>query len=200
MWVGRRSSCCCWFNIVFSRFRLAFWSITQSSSRSSTSNFRICISSMSNRTAVNHGQSDNVSSPFLHWTNLGKYLKFVWLYIVSIKTGTRRIMRLEGMRLKRRTTRDSSSRRKVRLVSVFMLESHNQTNNKCLLKFAQTAWCVINIKKANLGSANYNSSVSKASHSVLESSSSYSFWQSKIFILLRNTRSNVLQRVERGMY
>ena len=111
--LSRGSSCCCWFNIVFSRFKFAFWSITQSSSRSSTSNFRICISSMSNRTAVNHGQSDNVSSPFLHWTNLGKYLKFVWLYIVSIKTGTRRIMRLEGMRLKRRTTRDSSSRRKV---------------------------------------------------------------------------------------
>ena len=36
------------------------------------------------------------------------------------------------IRLERRTTRDSSSRRIIRLVSVLILETHNQTNGKCL--------------------------------------------------------------------
>jgi hypothetical protein len=53
----------------------------------------------------------------------------------SIKTGTRRIMRLNELcsilRLKRRTTDDSSSRRIMRLVPVFILRTHNRTNNKC---------------------------------------------------------------------
>ena len=31
------------------------------------------------------------------WTNLGKHLLFVWLFVSSIKTGTRRIMRLEEL-------------------------------------------------------------------------------------------------------
>jgi hypothetical protein len=35
------------------------------------------------------------------------------------------------LRLKRRTTDDSSSRRIMRLVPVFILKTHNQTNNKC---------------------------------------------------------------------
>ena len=65
------------------------------------------------------------------WTNLGKHLLFVWLCVLSIKTDTRRIMRLEELysilRLKRRTTDDSSSS----LVPVFILRTHNQTNNKC---------------------------------------------------------------------
>ena len=42
------------------------------------------------------------------------------------------------MRLERRTTEDSSSRRIMRLVPVFTLETNNQTHNECLLKFVQT--------------------------------------------------------------
>jgi hypothetical protein len=35
------------------------------------------------------------------------------------------------LRLKRRTTDDSSSRRIMLLVPVYILRTHNQTNNKC---------------------------------------------------------------------
>ena len=70
------------------------------------------------------------------WTNLGKHLLFVWLFVSSIKTGTRRIIRLGGLssvvRLERRTTENSSSRRIIRLVPVFIQETNNQTNKKCL--------------------------------------------------------------------
>ena len=63
------------------------------------------------------------------WTNLGKDLKFVWLCVSSIKTGTRRIMRLDELsfeiRLEGRTTKGSSSGRIMRLVPVFILETHN---------------------------------------------------------------------------
>ena len=63
------------------------------------------------------------------WTNLGKDLKFVWLCVSSIKMGTRRIMRLDELsfeiRLERRTTKGSSSGRIMRLVPVFILETHN---------------------------------------------------------------------------
>jgi len=95
------------------------------------------------------------------WTNLGKHLLFVWLFVSSIKTGTRRIMRLEELsfeiRLERRTKRDimrldklslsasfktyfkgSSSRRIIRLVPVFILKTQNQMNFKCLPKFFWT--------------------------------------------------------------
>ena len=41
------------------------------------------------------------------------------------------------MRLSRRITKDSLSRRIMRLVPVFILETHNQTNYKCLPKFIQ---------------------------------------------------------------
>ena len=63
------------------------------------------------------------------WTNLGKDLKFVWLCVSSIKTGTRRIMGLDELsfeiRLERRTTKGSSSGRIMRLLPVFILETHN---------------------------------------------------------------------------
>ena len=66
------------------------------------------------------------------WTNLGKHSLFVWLCVSSMKTGTRRIMRLDELssivRLERRTTKDSSSKRIM----------HNQTKNECLPKFVQT--------------------------------------------------------------
>ena len=60
---------------------------------------------------------------------LDKDLKFVWLCVSSIKTGTRRIMRLDELsfeiRLEGRTTKGSSSGRIMRLVPVFILETHN---------------------------------------------------------------------------
>ena len=68
------------------------------------------------------------------WTNLGKYLLFVCLFVSSKKTGTRRIMRLDELssvvRLEH-TTENSSFRRIIRLVRipVFILETNNQTNN-----------------------------------------------------------------------
>ena len=76
------------------------------------------------------------------WTNLGKHLWFIWLCVSSIKTGTRRIMRLDEVsfeiRLGRRTTKGSSSGRIMHLVPVFILETHNPDKLQCLLKFVQT--------------------------------------------------------------
>ena len=50
------------------------------------------------------------------WTNLGKHLLFVWLFVSSKKTG----IRLDGLssvvRLERRTTENSLSRRIMRLL------------------------------------------------------------------------------------
>ena len=73
------------------------------------------------------------------WTNLGKHLSFVGLCVSSLQTGTMRIMRLDELpfviRLERRKTEDSSSRRIMLLVPVFKLETHNPTNNKCLFFF-----------------------------------------------------------------
>ena len=42
------------------------------------------------------------------------------------------------IRLERRTTRESSSRRMIRLVPVFILKTHNMTNYKCLPKYVRT--------------------------------------------------------------
>jgi len=51
-------------------------------------------------------------------------------------------MRLDKLsfeiRLERRASRDSSSRRIMRLVPASILETHNQTNYKCLPKLVQT--------------------------------------------------------------
>ena len=68
------------------------------------------------------------------WTNLAKHLLFVWLCVSRIKTGTRSIIRPDELpfvvRLQRRTTEDYSSRWIImRLVPVFIHETHNQTNN-----------------------------------------------------------------------
>ena len=87
------------------------------------------------------------------WTNLDKNSLFVWLYVSSIKTSTRRIMHLDELSfivcLEQRTTKDrrSSSRRIMRLVPVFIRETHNQTNNECLPKFVQTDNASSSIKK-----------------------------------------------------
>ena len=52
------------------------------------------------------------------WTTLGKHLLLVWLFVSSIKTGTRRIIRLDKLfsvvRRSRRITEDNSSRRIMR--------------------------------------------------------------------------------------
>ena len=87
------------------------------------------------------------------WTNLGKHLLFVWLFVSSIKTGTRQIIRLDELfsvvRRSRRTTEDNPPRRIMRLVPVFILETNNQTNNKCLPKFVQTDNASSSIKTTN---------------------------------------------------
>ena len=68
------------------------------------------------------------------WTNLGKLSLSVWLFVSSVKTGTRRIIRLDELsfvvRLERRTTEDSLTRRIMSLVPVFTLEMNDQTNNE----------------------------------------------------------------------
>ena len=91
------------------------------------------------------------------WTSLGKHLLFVWLCVSSIKKGTRRIIHPDEvpfvMRLERRTREDCSSRWIVRLVPAFTLESHNQTNNKCLPKFVQTDNASSSIKTASASSS-----------------------------------------------
>ena len=65
-----------------------------------------------------------------------------------------RIIRLDELssvvRLSRRTTKDCSSRRIMRLVPVFILETHNPSNNKCLPKFVQTDNASSSIKTAIL--------------------------------------------------
>ena len=87
------------------------------------------------------------------WTNLGKHLLFVWLFVSSVKTGTRRIIRLDKLfsvvRRSRRITEDNLSRRIMRLVPVFTLGTNNQTNNKCLPKFVQTDNASSSIKTTN---------------------------------------------------
>ena len=63
---------------------------------------------------------------------LGKHLLFVWSCVSSIKTGMRLDELSFKIRLERRTTKGSSSGRIMRLVPVFILETHNQTNYKML--------------------------------------------------------------------
>ena len=92
-------------------------------------------------------------------TNLGRHSLFVWLCLFSIKTGTRCIICLDELspvvRLERRTTEDSSSRQIRRLVSVFILETYNPTNNECLPKFVQTDNASCSIKTANVACYNF---------------------------------------------
>ena len=87
------------------------------------------------------------------WTNLGKHSLFVGLHVSGLKTGTRRIIRLDELssvlRLERRTKEGSSSTRIMRLVPVFIVETYNPTNNECLPKFVQTDNASSNIKTAN---------------------------------------------------
>ena len=80
--------------------------------------------------------------PFLYyrdalpvWTSFGPHiLQIVWLSVSNIKTGTRRVPRLDELlfetRLERRISKSSSSRRVTRLVPVFILEKDKRTNYK----------------------------------------------------------------------
>ena len=65
---------------------------------------------------------------------LGKHSLFVLLCVSSIKTGTKRIIRLDvlssAVRRSRRTMKDISFRRIMRLVPVFILEMHDQTEEQ----------------------------------------------------------------------
>lgn len=67
------------------------------------------------------------------WTILSKYLSFVRVCVPSIKRDARHIMPLDElpfvMLLERRTTSDSSSGRRLRLVTVLIQETHFQTNS-----------------------------------------------------------------------
>ena len=84
------------------------------------------------------------------WANI---LSFVWLCVYSIKTGIKRIMRPDelpfvALRL-RRISKESSSRRIMRLVPGFKLKTHNQTNYKCLPKLVKTDNASSSIKTDN---------------------------------------------------
>lgn len=58
--------------------------------------------------------------------------------------------KLQNGRPSSRSTEDSSSRRIMRLVSVFTLEKNNQTNNECLPKLVQTDNAQTSINTANV--------------------------------------------------
>ena len=72
-------------------------------------------------------------------TNLGKHSPFVWLFVSSVKTQDALSVQTyyqedvlsSVVRRSCRTTEDSVSRRIMRLVPVFTLETNNQTNNEC---------------------------------------------------------------------
>ena len=68
-------------------------------------------------------------------TNLGKHSLFFWLFVSGMKTVTRRIIRHDELssvvRLLSCTTGESFSRRIMRLVTVFILETSSQTNSEC---------------------------------------------------------------------
>ena len=97
------------------------------------------------------------------WTNLGKHSLFVCLFVSGVKTGTRRIIRIDELPsvvgLERRTTEDSSTERIMRLVPVFTLETNNQTNNQtnneCLPKFVQMHDASSSMKTANFEPRNH---------------------------------------------
>ena len=85
------------------------------------------------------------------WANISY---FVWVMRLQYKDGhethyaSRRATFL--FRRSRRISKKSSSRHIMRLVPVFILETHNQTNYKCLPKFIQSDNASSSIKTANV--------------------------------------------------
>ena len=71
------------------------------------------------------------------FVNVSSYPANTTLCVSSRSTDKGRIIRLNVVRLRRRTE-DYSSTRILRLVPVFILETYNQTSNKCLPRFVQT--------------------------------------------------------------
>ena len=69
----------------------------------------------------------------------------ICLSVSSIKTDTRRIMRPDELSLivlrSRGISQDGSSRRIMRIVFVFILETHNHANYKCLPRFQTDNAC-----------------------------------------------------------
>ena len=67
---------------------------------------------------------------------------FVWLYVSSIKTGTRRVRRLDErsfvIRLERRISIESSSGRLSRLVPVFILDEFHRSRKSLCPSSSQT--------------------------------------------------------------
>ena len=62
-----------------------------------------------------------------------------WLFILEDAWQAFIVRQLSRVvRRSSRISKDSSSRRIIRLVSVFILKTHNQTNYKCLPKFVRT--------------------------------------------------------------
>ena len=86
-------------------------------------------------------QTDNASiAVFIlrtHYPSGRTWVNICSLLVMRLKTGTRRIMRLDELsfeiRLERRTTKGSSSGRIMRLVPVFIPETHNldELQNVC---------------------------------------------------------------------
>ena len=74
-------------------------------------------------------------------TNLGKHLLFVWLFVCSIKTGTRLIIRLDKLfsvvRHSRQTTEDNPQTDNNASCACLYTRDEYQTNSKCLSKFIQ---------------------------------------------------------------
>ena len=72
---------------------------------------------------------------------LAQFFFFFWLFVSSIKTGTRRSTCLDKLSsfvcLEQCTTEDCSSRWITNHVPVFTPETDNQTNKGCLPKFVQ---------------------------------------------------------------
>ena len=81
------------------------------------------------------------------WTNLGKHSLFVGLYVSSIKTGTRHIIRLDELssvvRLEPGTKEGSSSTQMMRLAPVFILETYSLTKNELFAQVRPDGSCVL---------------------------------------------------------
>ena len=80
-------------------------------------------------------------------------LQIIQLSVSSIKTGTRRVTRLDELlfetRLERRISKSSSSRRVTRLLPVFILETDNRTSYKMFAEARPDGLRVSSIKTAN---------------------------------------------------
>jgi len=106
--------------------------------------------------AVNFQPNDPIHQwPFLYlsgrtWANV---CGSSWLCVSGVGMGTGRNIHLDElslvMRLEQRTLKDSSSRWIMRLVPVFVLETHSQMNNRYWPRFVQMDNASSTIKMVN---------------------------------------------------